>query len=294
MVVRRTNKSDRSALKSLLVGVWAALAVFGAVAQTAAAPLEWEPFASLAAEGFFSWQDGRMGFNQDLAATPAPGTLNDLRTDLGLPSEGRSLKLTGSLRVLEHHLIRAYGIVPEFYRGRNTLSRTLQTLNTVFPAGSEVDSLYERGSFGFGYDLDFVLGTHWLAGLNGDIKYIHNRVRMLGAPGAGREDTIVVDEFIPCVGAHAEGQFTRLSAIVSKRAVAGAYARLTHGMWPNFVNYVDLSVGLSLQIRSRGLAAFRAMVGYEHESLFHNQEPISGTVLEVKRDGFTVSLAGAF
>lgn len=294
MVAQGTNNSFRSALRGLVVGLWTALTVLCAVLEPAAAPLDWEAFGSLAAEGFFSWQDGRMGFNQDLAATPAPGTINDLRTDLGLPVEGRSLKLSGSLRVLEHHLLRAYGYIPEFYQGRKTLSRQLQTLNVVYPAGSEVDSLLERGSFGMGYDLDFAIGSSWLAGLNGDFKYIHTRLRMLGPEAAGREDTISVDELIPCVGAHGEGQFTRLSSIIGQRAVAGAYARMTHGMWPNFVNYVDIQLGLSLQFRTRGLASFKATVGYEHESLFHNQEPIAGKVLEMKRDGITVSLAGAF
>jgi len=294
MVARATKSPSRAALKRLLVGVSATLVVLCAVAQSAAAPLDWQPFGSLAAEGFFSWLDGRMGFNQDLLATPAPGTINDLRTDLGLPHEGRSLKISGSLRVLEHHLLRAYGYVPEYYKGTKVLTRELQTLRTIIPAGTQVESFLERGQFGMGYDLDFAIGTSWLAGLNGDFKYVHTRIRILGGPGAGREDTIAMDELIPCLGAHAEGQFTRLNAIFGPSVVAGAYARMAHGMWPNFVNYVDINVGLSLQIQRRGLARFKALVGYEHESLFHNQEPIAGTVMEIKRDGVTVSLAGAF
>ncbi len=166
------------------VAVCIGLAFFGFTAETWAEPLEHNSFASVTVEGVVSLLTGRMGFEQEPGAL-TPGSLNDLRYDLGLPQERQSFRLGLSVRPLEHHVLRLYGTMPEIYKGGLTLTRTLQTRRGTYETGTSVESQMTTGSFGFGYDLDFLVGPRWYAGFNGDFKYLHARVTMSGAGVGG-------------------------------------------------------------------------------------------------------------
>jgi len=242
----------------------------------------------LGVEGLFARMDGRMGFEQ---ITGQDETLNDLQDDLGLPAERRNFTLSMTVRPLEHHVLRVYGSVPEFYAGSNTLTRRLVTRNGVYSPGETVESQMRRWSFGFGYDLDFVVGPRWYAGLNGDLRYIGMTLRMKGA-GVGLEDTMAVEEVVPCLGAHAETKLRRI--VYGTRASLGGFGRMTFGRMPNFVNYVEISVGGSVELGTGFGPLVKAKLGYKHEGFFNDQEVSSGRVLETSSDGILFSIEGAF
>ncbi len=254
-------------------------------------PADYNGFATLGFQGFFSWIDGRIGFEQQNIGI---GTLNDLRTDLGLPAENRAYRILASVRPLEHHLLRLFGSVPEVYRGNKILNRQLTTRNFVYPAGTTIESELRTAMFGFGYDLDFFIGPRWYGGLNGDLKYIDLRVRM-GNNGSALPDAISLTELVPCLGAHVESRFPCGPGFLPNALLFGGFARMTYGMTPNFLNYVDVSVGVSVFARpAAGWLLLTAKLGYEHESYTHNQENIAGRILELSRDGFMFSLEVAF
>lgn len=200
-----------------------------------------------------------------------------------------------AVRPLEHHVLRLYGSVPEIYKSSNITGRTLQTRRATYDPGTEVYSQMTNGSFGFGYDLDFVVGPRWYAGFNGDLKYLYAKIQMSGA-GVGVEDTMSVNEMTPCLGAHVESKLPMpcMALCQPMPMTLGAFARMTYGMTPNFLNYVDISVGGSVDVRTAIGPVLTARIGYEHES-FSNSEPvISGRIFEFDRNGFMFSIAGAF
>jgi hypothetical protein len=242
-------------------------------------------------QGFFSWIDGRMGFEQENAGA---GTLNNFRTDLGLPTDNQTYRIIGSVRPLEHHLLRIFGTVPERYKGGTTLTRNLVTRNTTYPAGSNVESDLKTSMFGFGYDLDFFIGPRWFGGIHGDFRYIDLRVS-LGTPGSGLPDQITLSELVPCIGAHFESRFPFGFDRIAMGLGLGPFARMTYGINPNFFNYVDVVTGISILRRPTvGPIILNAKVGYELESYFHNQENVAGRTLELRREGVFFSVEGAF
>jgi hypothetical protein len=256
-----------------------------------AEPLEYNGFATLDVQGFFSWIDGRIGFEQENLGL---GTINDFKVDLGLPVDNRTYRILASVRPLEHHLVRAYGCIPEIYTGHTTLNRQLITRNFIYPAGSPVESQLRTAMFGFGYDLDLLIGPRWYGGVNGDLRYIDLRVR-LGNSGSNMPDIIGLAELVPCLGAHVESRFPFGLGNPSRELVFGGFARMTYGMTPNWLNYVDLSVGISVLKRpTQCPLILNAKVAFQHESYFHNQENIAGRTLEFARDGIMFSLEGAF
>jgi hypothetical protein len=289
----RTGSAGRirtiSALQGSLVLVIAMVILVLFTAPSVAAPLDFNGIASLEFQGYFSKIEGRMGFDQEPGGI---GTLNDLKDDLGLPGDNKTYRFKASIRPLEHHLLRLYGSIPETYKGGGTLKRQLRTRNTIYPAGTLISSELRTGMFGFGYDLDFLVGPTWFGGLHGDLRYVDLRVRM-GNPGSGLEDTINIDELTPCLGAHMQARTPGLGCLLPGLSL-GAYARITYAMTPNYFNYFDLWTGLSVTISPRGLMILDGKVGYEHESFFHNLENISGRILEFKRDGISFSVELTF
>ncbi len=280
----------KRAVKLCLAATLAALLAFGLPLASDAAPIEYAPFASVEFEGFFGSAEGRAGFERETGAT---GTLNDLQADLGLPSERRSYRLLFSVRPLEHHVLRFYGTAPEHYKGSKVLTRELRTRNAVYLPGTEVESQLETAAFGFGYDLDFIVGPRWYAGFNGDLRYIRIMVRIEGA-GQGFEDTLAVDEMVPCLGVHFSGKMSGLRGRLGLPLGLGGTARMTYGMTPNFVNYVDLFAGLTIDFTSSMGPTFNAKVGFQHEIFFHDLEPFSGRIVETSRNGVFFTVGAAF
>jgi hypothetical protein len=256
-----------------------------------AEPLEYNGFATVDVQGFFSWIDGRIGFEQENLGL---GTVNDMKTDLGLPVDNQTYRLLASVRPLEHHLVRAFGSFPEIYKGQTTINRQLITRNSIYPAGTVMESQLRTAMFGFGYDLDFLIGPRWFGGVHGDLRYIDLRVR-LGATGSNLPDIIGLAELVPCLGAHFESKFPFGLGNLARELVCGGFARMTYGMTPNFLNHVDVSFGISILKRPRECPLIlNAKLAYQHESYFHNQENIAGRTLELRRDGIMFSLEGAF
>jgi len=286
-MTRGSETRCRLAGIALLVGLLC-LQVAG---ESAASPLEFAPRGSLNAEAFMNWTYGRMGFELEVGGT---GTLNDLRWDLGLLPDMRTFRLSAEIRPLEHHLLRLYGSAPETYPGGRTLTRELRTRNGVYPPGTAIQSQFEYACFGMGYDLDFLVGPRYFTGLHGDLKYLHSQVRLWAAGAVGQEDVIAIDELLPCLGAHVEMALPVPGGLCAGSIWPGGFARLTYGISPNYLNYVDISIGLRADLGTQWGCGFGAKLAYEHETFFHQQEFLSGKVLELKRNGFTFSLVGTF
>jgi hypothetical protein len=251
----------------------------------AAEPLEYNGFASLKFEAFFSRIEGRMGLAQNVTED---GTVIDFINDMGLPADNRTFRLSASVRPLEHHLLRVYGSFPELYRGGTILQRTLQTKSFTYPPGTAVQSQLNVGTFGFGYDLDFLVGPRWFGGMQGDLKFINLRAT-IAAGALQQEDTISLNELVPCLGAHVQNRIPWTPSFN-----VGGYARITYGMTPNFLNHVDLATGVCLGTGSVGSVIVEGKVGYELESFYHNQENLLGRSLELKREGIVFSVEAAF
>ncbi|MFH0821194.1 MAG: hypothetical protein V2B18_00455 [Pseudomonadota bacterium] len=279
------------ACRLIRVAFMAWLAVVCCAFEGRSEPLEYDSWASFKAEGYYSKADGRVGFDQNIAGT---GTQNDLTRDLGLDPDQMSWRVSLSGRPLEHHRLRVYGSIPEYYRGSKVLTRQIRTRNGVFEVGTHIESEFSRAAFGFGYDLDFLIGPQWYAGLNGDLLYHHAKIRIFG-PQTGSENTMGISEMLPALGAHLETRLPWPLQALGRFRQLGAFARMSYGFTPNYLNYIDIRVGGSLSLQ--GLPSgttFTAKVGYEHESFFHDQEHVSGRVMEIQRDGVFFSVAGAF
>ena len=168
----------------------------------AAEPLEYNGFASLKFEAFFSRIEGRMGLAQNVTED---GTVIDFINDMGLPADNRTFRLSASVRPLEHHLLRVYGSFPELYRGGTILQRTLQSQIVHLSAGDCCSIAAQRRTLGFGYDLDFLVGPRWFGGMQGDLKFINLRAT-IAAGALQQEDTISLNELVPCLGAHVQNR----------------------------------------------------------------------------------------
>jgi len=265
-----------------------AVGLIGVPALSTAESLEYLGFATLGIEGLVSRLEGRMGFARQGGGV---GTLNDFSSDLGLPTENFTLGFSFSARPLEHHLLRLYGTIPETYKGGNTLSRQLRTDINTYPAGTEISSQLRYAMFGFGYDLDFLVGPRWFAGLHGDLRYVDLRVRIRG-PGTGSEDTITLNEMTPCIGAHVQTR-NAVPFATTQDLGLGGFARMTYGVTPNFLNYYDMAVGLCLSAQNWSRLVFMDLkVGYGLEAL--TQQNISGRDLELRRDGVFFAIQAAY
>jgi hypothetical protein len=267
-----------------MMATWA-IVFLGCPYPSQAEPLDYDPFVAGGPQFFFSQTEGRMGFNQDVGEN---GTLNDLQTDLGLPTNNQTYRILTSIRPLEHHNLRFYFSIPEVYKGSKVLNRNLVTRTVIYPAGSQISSELRTGMIGFGYDCDFLITPRLFAGLNGDLRYIDIRVK-LGQNQNSWEDTFSIDELAPCLGAHFQ------TALPLRKCLnAGVFGRVTYAITPNFLNYVDAIAGLRLGSKALGQVALDAKAGFEHESMFQELERSSGRRLELKRTGIVFSVEATF
>jgi len=252
-----------------------------------AEPLDTPGFATIGLGWFTGRMEGRMGFERQAGGL---GTLNDFSADLGLPSQNQTFGLLFSVRPLEHHLLRLYGTMPEIYKSEHRVERQVRTHNNVYEAGTEVNSELRYATFGFGYDLDFLVGSRWFGGLHGDLRYIDFLMRIRG-PGTGREDTMTLTELTPCVGAHFQTRIPVPIAQIPGLGVGG-FGRITYGMTPNFLSYYDMSVGVVSSVAAFGGVWLDFKVGYQQEALA--QQNINGRDLEFRRDGVMLCIQAAY
>lgn len=199
------------------------------------------------------------------------------------------------------------------------------TSNTVmvFPAGTLVKSEMRTAQFGFGYDLDFLTGPGHAAGMQGELRYIDLRVSLSDAhtlevppspfnstppfPPAGTNGLspqqmgyqyyiTMLDELVPTLGAHAQAVLPFGFGAMFPDLTLGGYARMNFGLWPTYLNYVDIQAGLQLNSGQKcGSRRFLiAKFGVEHESVLHDAQIRMGRMLELKRDGLTCSLEAVF
>lgn len=305
-------------------GLWIAvfLTILMLPPSVAADPLDYNPRWSVGGEGFISTIRGCMGFEQQPGGY---GTLNDLATDLGLPTGNMTFRFGASVRPLEHHLLRVYGSIPEYYKGSTPVPRELRftqlpnpgfnvggvattvlagtSLAITVPVGSPVSLEMRYASYGLGYDLDFLVAPNWLAGFNSEFKYLDLKMRIF-APGAYNgicpaepcgalqnnfTDNISVDELFPCVGGHGQVVFPCGGTVGF-----GGFTRMNFGITPNYLNYVDITMGLSFRAGVSNAPVVMARLGYEHESIFHDTNNRKGRVMELKRDGILFSLDASF
>lgn len=281
----RLPKSNRPLSALALVGLSLLLTCLPSLSN--AEPLDWSGFGSFGLEVWLTRMDGRVGFERQPGAT---GTLNDFRDDLGLPGGNATFRLLASMRPLEHHVVRLYGAIPEFYRAEKLLERQLRTRNNIYEPNTLVKSETRYGMFGFGYDLDFLVGPRWFGGLHGDLRYLDFRVRMR-SDTSGLEDIAGVNEVTPCIGAHAQGRLP----VTDRRFPGlglGIFGRMTYGMTPNFLNYYDVTTGVVFSLALGGYVALDLKAGYALEGLV--QENISGKDVQFQRDGFMFSVQAAF
>ncbi len=159
-----------------------------------------------------------------------------------------------------------------------------------------MESELRTGMFGFGYDLDFLVGPNWIGGLHGELRYIDLMARLHSPDvGAGLGDVITVDEVVPCLGAHAEALLPCGRWLPALGWLhGGAFGRVSYGVQPNYFNYVDLALGLKLEVLTCNWLFAEGRVGYRHETMFHDQEGISGRVLRLKRNGIFFSVGVAY
>lgn len=321
------RRRPRSWTRIHVVATLAFLSVFVLVTPlpSLAEPLEYSPRWSLGFETVLSTIEGSMGFDQQNAGY---GTLNDLKADLGLPNDNRTFKIQGSVRPLEHHLLRAFGTIPEAYSGSTRLNKDMRLTrlpNTTtqgqtdyvvtVPMGSTVLSELKYASFGMGYDLDFLVAPRWSAGVTGELRYLDVRLKLWGenarnasmvAPPqppieqsyidgvVGRYENIMnIDELFPCVGGQGTAALPLGMNGMSGLNIGG-FTKMVYGLSPNYLNYVDIALGLSLWTAPTSRFQLMAKVGVEHESVFHDAANRNGRVFELKRNGILISLDGAF
>lgn len=283
----RSELSYRMVFSRAAAALYVVMVLAALTTLAHAEALEWNGFGTAGAELFINRLDGRVGFERQQGGT---GTLNDLQEDLGLPSQTLTLGLKVAVRPLEHHLLRMYGIIPETYKGQKILSRPLTTKNNIYPAGTVVNSEARIAMFGFGYDLDFLVGPRWYGGLHGDLRYLDFRVR-LGTAATLLEDTALLNEVTPCVGAHVQTRIPVMDRRFPTLGV-GIFGRMTYGMTPNFLNYYDVSTGVVMGMAAAGFPALEVKLGYGLEGA--QQQNIEGKDLEYQRSGFLVSLQVAY
>ncbi|MGP8284211.1 MAG: hypothetical protein ACLQT6_16045 [Desulfomonilaceae bacterium] len=210
-----------------------------------------------------------------------------------------------------------------------TLSSYAST-NTVlvFPQGTLVKSEMRTSQFGFGYDLDFLTGPGHAAGMQGELRYIDLRVSLSDAqtlevppsnfdsttwpgpwtqnPFPGNSLTIqqmgyqyyntTLDELVPTLGAHAQAVLPFGFGKILPDMTLGGYTRMNFGIWPNYLNYVDIQAGLQLNTgpKCNTRRFLIAKFGVEHESILHDGQMRTGRALELKRDGLTCALEAVF
>ncbi len=105
-----------------------------------------------------------------------------------------------------------------------------------------------------------------------------------------------LDELVPTLGAHAQAVLPFGFSKLFPELTLGGYTRMNFGLWPNYLNYVDIQAGLQLNSGQKcGSRRFLiAKFGVEHESILHDGQVRTGRALELKRDGLTCALEAVF
>lgn len=284
-VTGHTRRIGLHVVRSLLL---AAACVACLPLLTMAAPLEPDGYVAFYGEEFVSMMEGRVGFQRE---TGGIGTFNDFREELGLPKENQTLRLEMLVRPLEHHVLRVYGTLPESYSGDRILERELIFRNQTLPAGTRVESTMRIGQFGLGYDLDFIMGRHIQAGANADMRFLDYLIRLKGGD-SGLENTLTLDEVVPCVGGHTQALIKPTLIPWPPGLSVGGFARLTYGINPNYLNLYDIKFGVT----GAAIMPFGTVVtlkaGYQIEGW--SQINVAGRDLEFRRDGVFVGVASSF
>ncbi|MCX5873104.1 MAG: hypothetical protein NTY51_07710, partial [Deltaproteobacteria bacterium] len=109
-----------------------------------------------------------------------------------------------------------------------------------------------------------------------------------------QNNIISLDELVPCLGAHAQAVLPFGFSKMFPELTLGGYTRMNFGLYPGYVNYVDIQAGLQLNSCPKGRRFLAAKFGLEHESILHDGQARAGRVLELKRDGLTCSLEAIF
>lgn len=190
----RARMSYRSRIRIWILFTAVIASTLGNV-PAVADPLEFLAPWSVGTEFMYSWMWGTMGYDQ---ANNGFGSINQLHSDLGLPQDNQTYRVYATVRPLEHHMLRVFGNVPELYQSNVVAQKDLRftqypggaTANNitnnrviVFPAGTMVKSEMQTAQFGFGYDLDFLVGPGHAAGMQAELRYIDVRLS-LSSPAA--------------------------------------------------------------------------------------------------------------
>jgi hypothetical protein len=115
----------------------------------------------------------------------------------------------------------------------------------------------------------------------------------MGRANGNLDDSVNINEVTPCLGAHVRTRVP-LGVCPAGRAGIGGFAKITYAITPNYLNYSNISLGVSLDLGLGGHFVLEGRAGYEHETIFHDQENISGRVLELKRNGIQGEIEVAF
>ncbi len=324
--ISRTRINERSR-------IWVWIAIVSIFTMTfgqgiaGADPLDFLAPWSIGSEFMYSWIWGTMGYDQQNAGF---GTINQLRDDLGLPQDNQTFRVYATVRPLEHHMLRVFGSVPELYQSQNVLQKDLRltqlpgqqltgttvssnTTVLVFPKGTLVKSEMKTAQFGFGYDLDFLTGPGHAAGMQGELRYIDLRLTISDSVAIdvppSTFNTIPwgtnigyqyyntsLDELVPTLGAHAQAVLPFGFGNMFPDMTLGGYTRMNFGIWPGYLNYVDIQAGLQLNTgpKCNTRRFLIAKFGVEHESILHDGQIRTGRALELKRDGLTCALEAVF
>lgn len=333
---RRNRKTRIRVAQTSYIRIWtifcAVLCVISGHGMALADPLDFLAPWSIGTEFMYSWIWGTMSYDQ--ASCCGFGSINELRNDLGLPQDNQTYRVYATVRPLEHHMLRVFGSVPELYQSQNVLKKDMRltqlpgavfnavypTSNTdlVFPKGTLVNSKMQTAQFGFGYDLDFLTGPGHAAGMQGELRYIDLRLSISdnntiqvppgkfnsyppdtgnSPPGMGYQYyNTTLDELVPTLGAHAQAVLPFGFGNMFPDLTLGGYTRMNFGIWPNYLNYVDIQAGLQLNSGQKcGSRRFLiAKFGLEHESILHDGQMRTGRSLELKREGLTCALEAVF
>ncbi|MGO8821724.1 MAG: hypothetical protein ACLQO6_10910, partial [Desulfomonilaceae bacterium] len=105
-----------------------------------------------------------------------------------------------------------------------------------------------------------------------------------------------LDELVPTLGAHAQAVLPFGFGKILPDMTLGGYTRMNFGIWPNYLNYVDIQAGLQLNTgpKCNTRRFLIAKFGVEHESILHDGQVRTGRALELKRDGLTCALEAVF
>jgi hypothetical protein len=119
---------------------------------------------------------------------------------------------------------------------------------------------------------------------------------LFGDPIGYQYYNTALDELVPTLGAHAQAVLPFGFGKILPDMTLGGYTRMNFGIWPGYLNYVDIQAGLQLNTgpKCNTRRFLVAKFGVEHESILHDGQIRTGRALELKRDGLTCALEAVF